>query len=61
MDKNRIAGSIKQATGTVKQVAGKLFGDQKTESEGIAEKAEGKIQNTVGGLKDTVREIASKE
>ena len=32
-----------------------------SQAEGIAEKAEGKVQNTVGGLKDTIREIVSKE
>ena len=38
------------------QVAGKVTGDSKLESEGKAEKAAGKIQNTIGGLKDTVKE-----
>jgi uncharacterized protein YjbJ (UPF0337 family) len=61
VDKDRIAGSAKQAAGTVKQAAGKLVGDQKLESEGRAEKVEGKIQNAVGGLKDTVRDIANKK
>ena len=60
MDKDRIEGSGKQAVGAVKQAAGKLVGDQKLESEGMAEKAKGELQNAVGGLKDTVREIADK-
>ena len=34
MDKDRIAGSIKQATGPVRQTVGKLIGDHKAESEG---------------------------
>ena len=55
MDKDRIKGSGEQAKGKVKEVAGKLTGDAKLESEGKADKAEGKIRNAVGGLKDTLR------
>jgi len=56
MNKDRIQGSATQAKGKVKEVAGKVTGDSKLESEGKAEKAAGKIQNTIGGLKDTVKE-----
>jgi uncharacterized protein YjbJ (UPF0337 family) len=55
MDKDRIAGSAKQVKGTVKQVVGKAVGDAKLESEGKADKMEGKVQNAIGGLKDTLR------
>jgi uncharacterized protein YjbJ (UPF0337 family) len=61
MDTDRIVGSIKPAAGAVRQTVGKLLGDHKTESEGKAEKAEGKVWNAVGGLKDTAREIVDKE
>ena len=56
MDKDRIAGSAKELKGTVKQAIGKVVGDVKLESEGNAEKAEGKVQNAIGGMKDTVRD-----
>jgi uncharacterized protein YjbJ (UPF0337 family) len=56
MNKDRIQGSATQAKGKVKEVAGKVTGDTKLENEGKAEKAAGKIQNTVGGRKDTVKE-----
>jgi len=56
MNKDRIEGSATQAKGKVKEVAGKITGDTILESEGKAEKAAGKIQNTVGGLKDTIKE-----
>ena len=56
MDKDRIEGSLKQAAGTIKEGFGKLTGDAKVQAEGTAEKAEGKVQNTVGGLKDGVRD-----
>ena len=62
MDKDRIKGSIKQVTGGIKEAAGKLLGDKKTETEGKAEKkTEGEIQNAVGSVKDTVRETISKK
>jgi uncharacterized protein YjbJ (UPF0337 family) len=53
--KNRIKGSAEQAKGSVKQAARKVFGDKKLETQGSADKAKGKLQNAVGGLKDSVR------
>lgn len=61
MDADRIKGSFKQFSGGVKEAAGKLMGDKKTEAEGKAEKTEGEIQNAVGSAKDSVREALSKE
>jgi uncharacterized protein YjbJ (UPF0337 family) len=55
MDKDRIEGSAKQAKGAIKEVAGKVAGDAKLETEGKSDKAAGKVQNAVGGLKDTLR------
>ena len=55
MDKDRVVGSAKQIKGAVKQVVGKAVGDAKLESEGKADKIEGKVQNAVGGLKDTLK------
>jgi uncharacterized protein YjbJ (UPF0337 family) len=55
MDKDRIEGAAKQAKGSVKEAAGKAFGDKKLQGEGAADKAAGKVQNAVGGVKDAVR------
>ena len=55
MDKDRVVGSAKQIKGTVKQVVGKAVGDAKLESEGNADKIESKVQNAIGGLKDTLK------
>jgi uncharacterized protein YjbJ (UPF0337 family) len=55
MNKDRINGSAEQAKGAVKETVGKIFGDKKLETEGKTDKAVGKVQNAVGGLKDTVR------
>ncbi len=56
MDKDRIEGSLKQASGALKEGFGKVTGDTKIEAEGAAEKAEGKVQNSIGGAKDAVRD-----
>ena len=55
MDKDRIEGAGHKIKGSVKETAGKITGDAKLEGEGKAEKAAGKVQNAVGGLKDTLR------
>jgi len=55
MNNDRIEGAAKQATGALKEVAGKILGDAKLESDGTAEKVEGKIQNAIGGLKDALK------
>ena len=55
MDKDRIKGSAEQAKGAIKELAGKVTGDAKLESEGKADKAAGKVQNAVGGAKDALR------
>jgi uncharacterized protein YjbJ (UPF0337 family) len=39
----------------VKQTLGKSVGDAKLESEGKADKIEGKAQNAIGGIKDTLK------
>jgi uncharacterized protein YjbJ (UPF0337 family) len=55
MDKDRIVGSAKEIKGTVKQVLGKAVGDAKLESDGKVDQIEGKVQNAIGGLKDTLK------
>ena len=55
MDKDRIAGSAKQAKGAVKEAAGKALGDKTLQADGKADKIAGKVQNAVGGLKDALR------
>jgi uncharacterized protein YjbJ (UPF0337 family) len=56
MDKDRILGSAKVAKGKVKVAVGKVIGDAKFEAEGQAEKLEGKVQNAVGSIKDSIRD-----
>ena len=56
MDKDRIAGAAKQAKGAIKLAAGNALGDSKLIAEGKNDKIEGRIQNAIGGLKDTVKD-----
>lgn len=56
MDKDRVVGSAKVVKGKAKVAIGKAIGDKKLETEGEAEKVAGKIQNAVGGIKDTIHD-----
>ncbi|WP_201838355.1 CsbD family protein [Microvirga zambiensis] len=55
MDNDRAEGSMKTIKGRVKEGLGKALGDSKMEAEGKMDKAEGKVQNTIGGMKDALR------
>lgn len=56
MDKDRVAGAAKVATGKIKETVGKVVGDAKLTTEGKAQQIEGKVQNAIGGLKDSLKE-----
>jgi uncharacterized protein YjbJ (UPF0337 family) len=60
MDKQRMEGGLKKATGTIKEKAGQMTGDRDLEAEGKADKAEGKIRSAVGHVKDAAKEIVGK-
>ena len=57
MDKDRIAGAAKEIKGSVKETIGKAVGDAKLQSDGKADKVEGKVQNAIGGLKDSLEKL----
>lgn len=56
MDKDRVKGMVDQGKGSVKETTGKAMGDKKLESEGKVDRAEGKVRNAVGGMKDEIRQ-----
>jgi uncharacterized protein YjbJ (UPF0337 family) len=60
VDESRIKGALHQAEGAIKEGLGKLTGDKKTQAEGMAQKEAGKVENAVGGAKDSVREAVNK-
>jgi uncharacterized protein YjbJ (UPF0337 family) len=55
MNKDRIVGSGKQIKGLFKETVGKLVGDAKLQLDGTADQADGKAQNLVGTLKDSLK------
>ncbi len=55
-DHDRVEGAAKNIGGNIKEAAGKVTGDEKLKAEGRAEQVEGKVQNAVGGVKDTLRD-----
>ena len=56
MDNDRIKGMGDQAKGSLKDAAGKVTGDSKLQAEGKMDKTKGKIENAVGGMKDSIRD-----
>lgn len=61
VDKERIEGGLRKASGKIKEKVGQLTGNRDTEAEGKAEQAEGRVRSAVGHLKDAVREVAGKK
>jgi uncharacterized protein YjbJ (UPF0337 family) len=61
MDKDRVEGAANNLGGKAKEAAGKVLGDEKLKAEGRAQQVQGKIQNTVGGMKDAARENLDKQ
>ena len=57
-DHDRIEGAAKNIGGKIKEAAGQVTGDSKLQAEGKADQVEGKVQNTVGGVKDSLRDKA---
>lgn len=55
VDHDRVVGSAKQAKGAVKDGIGSVVGDAKLQGEGKLDKAEGRVQNTAGSVKDTLK------
>jgi len=55
MDKDQVVGSAKQVKGAVEESVGRAVGDAKLESEGRADKAEGKIQKAIGDLRNWLK------
>jgi uncharacterized protein YjbJ (UPF0337 family) len=60
VDKDRVEGAGKQVKGSIKEGLGKVTGDTKMQGEGTADKASGKVQNAVGGVKDKLRDALDK-
>ena len=55
VDPDRTEGSAKRMGGKVKEGVGNVLGDEKLKTEGKADQGEGKLQNIVGSIKDTLK------
>ena len=60
MNKDQVKGRVEQAKGGVKEVAGKIVGNERLESEGKVDKVAGKIQSTYGDVKEDVKDAVKK-
>lgn len=56
MNKDRIEGASRKAAGHVKEKVGRMTDNQSLENEGKVDRATGEVQNTVGKIKDKIRE-----
>ena len=58
MNKDQIKGRVEQATGTVKEAAGKVVGNDKLRTEGKADQIKGKVQAGYGDARENVKDKA---
>lgn len=56
MNKTQVKGRVKEMKGMIKEVAGKLVGNEKLEEEGKVEKILGEAQAAVGDVKQDVKD-----
>ena len=57
MDKDRVEGKAKEATGWARDKGGELTGNEEMEARGEAERAEGKGQGALGKVKDAAGDL----
>ena len=60
MNKDQVKGRVEQAKGSVKEVAGKVVGNEKLEAEGKLDKTAGKVKAKYGDLKEDVADAVKK-
>ncbi len=58
MNKDQVAGRAKEAEGKVKEVSGRIIGNEKLEVKGTVEKNVGKAQAKLGDVKKDVQGLA---
>jgi uncharacterized protein YjbJ (UPF0337 family) len=59
-NKDQVKGELKDLGGKIQEEAGKLVGSKEQESKGLKKQAEGKLQKTVGNLKEAVTDAITK-
>ena len=58
MNKQKLKGQMKEAEGKIKEVAGKLVGNERLEEKGKAEKLAGKHEAARADLKEDIKKLA---
>jgi uncharacterized protein YjbJ (UPF0337 family) len=60
MDKDRVKGTMDDATGRIKRQVGEWTGDTNAQVEGAAQQIKGKTEKAVGQVKDAARDMNEK-
>lgn len=60
MNDDQIKGRIKETGGKIKEVTGKVVGNENLEEEGKVDQAVGKVQAGYGDLKEDIKDAANK-
>ena len=60
MNKDQVKGRVGQTTGKVKEVAGKLVGNDRLRTEGAADQAKGQVQAGYGDVKENAKDRVKK-
>ena len=56
MNKDQVAGRAEEAKGKIKEVTGKVVGNDRLESEGKVDQTAGKVQSGYGDAKEKVKD-----
>ena len=60
MNKDQVKGRVEQTSGKVKEVTAKLVGNDRLQSEGMAEQVKGKVQAGYGEAKENAKDKINK-
>lgn len=60
MNKDQVKGRVEQAKGMVKEVTGKVIGNDRLETEGKIDQAKGKVQSGYGDAKERTKDAIDK-
>jgi uncharacterized protein YjbJ (UPF0337 family) len=60
MNKDQVKGQMKEVGGMIKEVAGKIIGNEKMEDEGKLQKIRGQAQGAIGDIKQDVKDVVKK-
>ena len=60
MNKDQVKGRVEQTSGKVKEVTGKLVGNDRLQSQGMAEQVKGKVQAGYGDAKENAKDKINK-